>query len=85
MEPISWSVIAGLMLQYGLPIAERVYQKWSSGTPPTQADFDELNQMKRETPQNLFNEMLIARNADPNSAWAQELKRLIDSGSAAKT
>lgn len=48
---MQWTIIAQLILEYGLPFAEKVWSKWSSGKDVTQADFDELNVLANETPQ----------------------------------
>lgn len=45
---LNWATIATLIAQYGLPFAISVYQKWASGTAPTQADFDELNRLANQ-------------------------------------
>ena len=39
---MGWEVLIPIIAQYGLPLAANLYAKWSSGTIPTQADFDEL-------------------------------------------
>lgn len=42
---MNWIVIAQLVAQYGpqgIDLAEKLWQKWSAGKEPTQADFDEL-------------------------------------------
>lgn len=38
-----------MILQYGVPFAEKVWQKWSSGNNPTQADWDELKALGKNT------------------------------------
>jgi hypothetical protein len=42
---MTWTTILSIILQ-GLPqdiaLVESLFQKWTSGTPPTQADFDAL-------------------------------------------
>lgn len=39
---MGWEVLIPLIIKYGLPLAESIFQKWSAGTPPTQKDFDDL-------------------------------------------
>ncbi len=77
MEPISWSVIAGLVVQYGLPLAERIWQKASSNSPPTQADFDELKAMSERTPESLLREVLAANGVSETDPKAIEIFRLL--------
>ncbi len=49
--PIPWDLLIQLIIKYGLPMAERIWQKATSGKDPTQADFDELNALETETPE----------------------------------
>jgi hypothetical protein len=46
---MTWTVLIPLIAQYGLPLAEQLFQKWTSGTPPTQADFDALRVLAQQT------------------------------------
>ena len=39
---MSWAVIIQLIAQYGLPMAELLWKKWTAGGVPTQNDWDEL-------------------------------------------
>lgn len=48
---MGWAEIIGLILNYGIPVAERIFQKASSGAPPSQADFDELKVLASQTAQ----------------------------------
>ena len=40
-----------LIITYGVPLAEKIWQKATSGKDLTQADWDELNAIVKETPQ----------------------------------
>lgn len=42
---MGWDVLIPLIVKYGLPVAEALYKKWSSGTAPTEADFTELRSL----------------------------------------
>lgn len=44
-----WASLIPVILQYGVPFAEKVWQKWSSGNNPTQADWDELKALGKNT------------------------------------
>lgn len=57
---MGWPQIIAIIAQYGLPLAESLFQKWSSGTPPTQADFDALRQLASQTAKD---RMIAALNA----------------------
>ena len=44
-----WSILLPIIIQEGIPAAEYIWQKWSSGAPPTQADWDGLKELSRQT------------------------------------
>lgn len=40
---MGWEALIPIIAQYGIPLAESIWQKATSGAVPTQADWDELN------------------------------------------
>jgi hypothetical protein len=48
---MTWAILAPLIAQYGLAFAELLFQKWASGTAPTQSDFDQLRALGNQTAQ----------------------------------
>jgi hypothetical protein len=46
---MNWTTLIPIIAQYGIPIAQKLWQKATSGTQVTQADWDELMAMTRET------------------------------------
>ena len=40
-----WEALIPIIAQYGLPLATKLVEKWSTGTAPTLEDFAELNQL----------------------------------------
>lgn len=46
---MGWEALIPIIAQYGIPLAEKLFQKWTSGTPPTQADFDELRSLAKQS------------------------------------
>ncbi|MEI6194396.1 MAG: hypothetical protein WCS42_08700 [Verrucomicrobiota bacterium] len=56
-----WTLLIPIIAQEGIPVAEALFQKWSSGTPPTQADFDELRALGRQSALDLLKARLVAR------------------------
>jgi hypothetical protein len=46
---MTWAILIPLIAQYGLPLVESLWQKWTAGTPPTQADFDALRTAAQQT------------------------------------
>lgn len=64
---MDWATIATLVAQYGIPLAESLYKKWSAGTPPTQADFDELKQLASHKASDEMLNVLASQGIDPKS------------------
>lgn len=46
---MNWATLIAIIGQYGLPLAESLFKKWSTGSVPTQADFDELRALASQT------------------------------------
>jgi hypothetical protein len=46
---MTWATIIPLIITYGLPLAESIWKKATSGTDPTQADWDELKTLASAT------------------------------------
>ena len=46
---MNWAVLIPIIAQYGLPLAESLFQKWSAGSVPTQTDFDQLRALASQT------------------------------------
>lgn len=46
---MSWTFLIQIIAQYGIPLAESLFQKWTTGSPPTQADFDQLKLLAQQT------------------------------------
>ena len=47
---MSWAVIVPLIVQYGLPFAQKIWSLWTTGTDPTQSDWDALMKLANQTP-----------------------------------
>jgi hypothetical protein len=56
---MTWAVLLPIIAQYGIPLAEKLFQKWTSGNPPTQADFDELRAEASRTAQDEMKSVLV--------------------------
>jgi len=74
---MGWEVLVPIILQYGLPLAESLYQKWSSGKPPTQADFDELNKLAQESPVDLAQQVIASKGLDANDPTVKAFLELV--------
>jgi hypothetical protein len=46
---MTWATLVPLIIQYGLPVAESIWKKVTSGTVPSQSDWDELKALASET------------------------------------
>lgn len=47
---MGWATLVPLILNYGLPFAEKLWTLWSAQTVPTQADWDALRALAAQTP-----------------------------------
>jgi hypothetical protein len=45
---MGWEALIPIIAEYGIPLAESLFKKWSTGTPPIQADFDELRALANQ-------------------------------------
>lgn len=70
---MNWAVLIPIIAQYGVPLAEKLYQKWSSGSAPTQADFDELRAMSQQTALDRMKAVLLKANIPLESPQAVAL------------
>lgn len=46
---MDWLLIAKIIAQEGLPLAESLFHKWSNGNPPTAQDFADLRALGAQT------------------------------------
>lgn len=73
----TWAVLIPIIAQYGLPFAEKMFQKWTSGNDPTQADFDELRAMAKESSADIITARLLAAGIPLDDPRAVELLALV--------
>ena len=64
---MNWAIIAQLIANYGIPLAEKLWQKWSTGGAPTQADWDELRALGSQTMKSQMLLALARAGIDPSS------------------
>ena len=57
---MTWALLLPIIAQYGIPLAESLFQKWSTGAAPTQADFDSLKAMTQQTAKDRMTAQLVA-------------------------
>ena len=68
---MGWEVLIPIIAQYGLPLAEKLWVKWSSGAAPTQADWDDLRAAAGQTAKDRMIKMLQDQGIDPASEQGQ--------------
>lgn len=73
MEPLSWATLATLIANEGIQVAEKIYQKWASGSLPTQADFDEIRAVASVTALDRAKAALTANAVDLNDPKVKEI------------
>lgn len=72
-----WATLIPIIAQYGLPFAEALFQKWTSGATPTQADFDQLRAMINTNATAIMTAQLKAAGIDPTSAQGLAMLALV--------
>lgn len=80
---MGWEEVALIIAQYGLPVAERIVQKWESGAQPTAADFVELRGMAEQTGADRMKAQLVAAGIPLDDPHAVALLKLAGGGAAA--
>jgi len=74
---MGWEALIPLIVQYGLPLAERIWQKWANKEPVSQADWDELKAMAAETPESLAKKVIAAKGLSLDDPKVIELLELL--------
>jgi len=72
-----WAALIPIIAQYGLPFAEEVFKKWSSGNPPTQQDFDDLRASAKQSALDLMKQRLAAAGIPLDDPKAVALLALV--------
>ena len=74
---MGWEVLVPLIIQYGLPLAESVWQKWASKAEVTQADWDTLKMLALQNMKSQMTDALIRNGVDPASEKGKALLALV--------
>ena len=74
---MNWTVLIPIIIQYGLPVAEKLFQLWSTNAVPTQADWDALKELGLSTRRQEMTDALIRNGVEPTSPQGQALMALI--------
>ena len=70
---MTWAALIPIVIQYGLPVAERLWQLWSSGSAPTTADWDSLKALGASTRRQDLTAAPIRNGVHPASPQGQAL------------
>lgn len=74
---MGWATLIPIILQYGVPFAETIYNLFTKNTPPTQADWDALKAAANTNARAQMLVQLAAAGIDPNSPQGQALLALV--------
>lgn len=74
---MGWDVIAQLIISNGLPLAEMIWQKWSSGNPPSAQDWADLKALSSQTALDRAKAALARKNIPLDSEQAKAILALI--------
>lgn len=64
---MDWLLFAQLIIQLGLPAAEKIFNKWSAGGELTAKDIQEVKDAAALTAQDRVKARLVAARIDPQS------------------
>lgn len=73
---MNWAILIPIIIQYGLPFAEKLVEKWSSGGAPSLTDIQELKALASKNAKDILLARLVAAGIDPASPQAQALLAL---------
>lgn len=74
---MTWVALIPVILQYGLPVAEKLWALWSSGGTPTQDDWNALKALGLTTRKQDITNALIRNGIDPTSPQGVALLALV--------
>jgi hypothetical protein len=72
-----WLTLLPVILQFGLPFAESLFTKISSGAAPTAQDFADLRTLASANAKSVMTAQLIAQGVDPASPRGVALLALV--------
>ncbi len=64
---MSWAVLIPILLQYGVPFAEKIWILVTSNAAPTSADWAALKALAMQTPVSQMTDALKRAGIDPSS------------------
>jgi hypothetical protein len=74
---MGWEILVPLIVQYGVPFAEKIYTLWSAKADPTPADWDALKALSNTNAAAKMTETLVRNGIDPTSAQGKLFLSLV--------
>ena len=74
---MTWTALIPLVIDYGIPFAEKMWQLWSTATAPTQADWDALKALAAQNGRTQMLAALSRAGIDPNSDQGKAFLALV--------
>lgn len=73
MEPITWSLVAGLLIKYGPEVADFIVRKWNSSGVVTLEEWEELKALSDKTPESQLRDALARAGISDSDPRAQAI------------
>lgn len=73
---MTWTIIAQLLAQFGVPLVEQLIAKWKAGGAVTPEEVAALLALAQQTARDRMLKTLQAQGIDPNSPQGQALLAL---------
>ena len=74
---MAWITLLPIILQYGVPFAEKLFTLWSTNAAPTQADWDALKALSGSNSTSQMLNVLAQSGIDPKSPQGQAFLALV--------
>lgn len=74
---MGWAALVPLIIQFGVPLAEFLWNKIQSNSTPTEADWAQLKALANQTPVDLLKAQLVAKGVPLDSPQAVQLIALV--------
>lgn len=75
---MNWVLLAQIIAKEGLPIAEAIWKKWTSGAEPTEQDFAELRGLATQDAAERLKAALVKKGIPLDSPQAVQLLALVE-------
>lgn len=73
---MTWAALLPLILEYGIPVAEKLWALAATNSVPTQADWDTLRSLGAQTARTQMMGALVRAGIDPASPQGKALLAL---------